>query len=76
MRDVFLSDFKNFRARELSGGMKRRLSIAISIVGDPKIVFLDEPSTGLDPENRRQLWDILSGLRGKTTILLTTHNVK
>jgi ABC-type multidrug transport system ATPase subunit len=40
--------------------MKRRLSVAISLVSDPKIIYLDEPSTGLDPENRRQLWDILS----------------
>jgi len=41
--------------------MKRRLSVAIALVGDPKIVFLDEPTTGLDPENRRQLWNILAG---------------
>jgi len=40
--------------------MKRRLSVAISMVGDPVVIFLDEPTTGLDPENRRQLWDILS----------------
>lgn len=51
-----LTRFKNFPSSSLSGGMKRRLSVAISLVGDPKIVFLDEPSTGLDPENRRQLW--------------------
>lgn len=53
--------------------MKRRLSVAISLVGDPKIVFLDEPSTGLDPDNRRQLWEILSECRGKRAIVLTTH---
>ena len=48
--------------KELSGGMKRRLSLGISIVGNPSIVFLDEPTTGLDPENKRQIWDILSSI--------------
>jgi ABC-2 type transport system ATP-binding protein len=48
--------------RELSGGMKRRLSLGISLVGDPSIVFLDEPTTGLDPENKRQIWEILSSI--------------
>lgn len=51
-----LENFRNFKIKELSGGMKRRLSVAISLVGDPRIVFLDEPTTGLDPENRRNLW--------------------
>ena len=54
--EVNLTKFKDFLASSLSGGMKRRLSIAISLVGDPQIVFLDEPSTGLDPDNRRQIW--------------------
>jgi ABC-type multidrug transport system ATPase subunit len=44
---------------ELSGGMKRRLSLAISLIGNPKVVFLDEPSSGLDPSHRRQMWNIL-----------------
>jgi len=56
--------------------MKRRLSIAIALVGDPKIVFLDEPSTGLDPENRRSLWDILVESRGKRAMVLTTHSME
>ena len=56
--------------------MKRRLSIAISLVSEPKIIFLDEPSTGLDPENRRQLWDILSNIKGKRAIVLTTHSME
>jgi len=56
--------------------MKRRLSVAISLVGDPKIVFLDEPTTGLDPENRRQLWDILVEARGDRAMVLTTHSME
>ena len=53
MAEVHLSEFANLKSTALSGGMKRRLSVAIALVGDPKIVFLDEPTTGLDPENRR-----------------------
>lgn len=60
IRDVALEKFTKFQAKSLSGGMQRRLSVAISLVGDPDIVFLDEPTTGLDPENRRGLWDILA----------------
>lgn len=56
IEEVNLTSFKSFLSSSLSGGMKRRLSIAISLVGDPKIVFLDEPSSGLDPDNRRQIW--------------------
>ena len=56
--------------------MRRRLSVAISLVGDPKIVFLDEPSTGLDPDNRRKLWEILQECRQKRAMVLTTHSVK
>lgn len=51
--EVLLQKFRNFPVKSLSGGMKRRLSVAIALVSDPKIIFLDEPSTGLDPENRR-----------------------
>ena len=53
--------------------MKRRLSIGISLVGDPRIVFMDEPTTGLDPENRRHLWEVLARCRDKRSLLLTTH---
>ena len=60
MRSIQLTEKSNTPVNELSGGMKRRLSLGISLVGDPAIIFLDEPSTGLDPENKRKLWDILA----------------
>lgn len=74
--EVLLQKFRHFPVKNLSGGMKRRLSVAISLVSDPKIIYLDEPSTGLDPENRRQLWDILSAQKGKRAIILTTHSME
>jgi ABC-2 type transport system ATP-binding protein len=59
---------------KLSGGQKQRLSIACALVGDPDLLFLDEPSTGLDPQSRRQLWDVLKRFRSEGgTIVLTTH---
>ena len=69
-----LRDKSSARFNTLSGGLKQRLGIAIALVSDPEIVFLDEPTTGLDPHARRQIWDVLKGLkeRGKT-IFLTTH---
>jgi ABC-type multidrug transport system ATPase subunit len=64
--------------KKLPLGMKRRLSIAISLVANPSIVFLDEPTTGLDPETRRQLWNILQDCRNdkKRAIVLTTHSME
>jgi ABC-type multidrug transport system ATPase subunit len=76
MEEVYLTKFANFKTRQLSGGMKRRLSVAISLVGDPRIVFLDEPTTGLDPENRRQLWDILTESKRRRAMVLTTHSME
>ena len=73
---VMLDKFRDLKVNTLSGGMKRRLSVAFSLVSDPKIIFLDEPSTGLDPENRRQLWDILAAQRGKRAVILTTHSME
>jgi ABC-2 type transport system ATP-binding protein len=69
-----LRDKSAARFNTLSGGLKQRLGIAVALVCDPEIVFLDEPTTGLDPHARRQVWDVLKGLkdRGKT-IFLTTH---
>ena len=62
------------RARGLSGGQQRRLDVGMALIGDPELLFLDEPTTGFDPQARRQAWDVIAGLRdlGKT-IFLTTH---
>lgn len=63
----------NKRASKLSGGYKRRLSIAMSLISEPEILFLDEPTLGLDVISRSDLWDIIKSLKGKVTIILTTH---
>jgi len=71
---VQLEEKKNARVNSLSGGQKQRLSIACALVGSPDLLFLDEPTTGLDPQSRRQLWDIVDRFRrGGGTALLTTH---
>jgi ABC-2 type transport system ATP-binding protein len=60
--------------KELSGGLKQRVGVAISLVNDPDIIFLDEPTTGLDPKARREVWEVIAGLRNRgKTIFLTTH---
>ena len=61
------------QVRKYSGGMKRRLSIAMALVSDPQVLFLDEPTLGLDPQSRRSVWEYISGLKGEKTIVLTTH---
>jgi ABC-2 type transport system ATP-binding protein len=71
---VGLEEAADRRVRALSGGQRRRLDVGLALVGDPELVFLDEPTTGFDPAARRQAWEVIAGLRelGKT-ILLTTH---
>lgn len=64
---------QNDKASTLSGGMQRKLSIAMALISDPKILFLDEPTLGLDVISRRELWDIINSIKSKTTIILTTH---
>jgi len=76
IKEVYLSKFASFQTKRLSGGMKRRLSVAIALVGDPKVIYLDEPTTGLDPENRRQLWNILAEAKGDKAMILTTHSME
>jgi ABC-2 type transport system ATP-binding protein len=74
IRSVSLQEKAHARVGKLSGGQQQRLAVAAALVGDPELIFLDEPTTGLDPQSRRQLWDIIRelGARGRT-ILLTTH---
>ena len=68
-----LEKIKNKKASKLSGGWQRRLSIAMALISEPKILFLDEPTLGLDVIARRELWNIIEELKGKITIILTTH---
>jgi ABC-2 type transport system ATP-binding protein len=74
MNAVGLEDKSGALIRNLSGGQRRRLDVALGIIGSPELLFLDEPTTGFDPEARRAFWALIEQLRGTgTTILLTTH---
>jgi ABC-2 type transport system ATP-binding protein len=71
---VNLRDKAKAKVKELSGGQKQRFSVATTLINDPKIVFLDEPTTGLDPQARRNLWDLIKRIRSRgTTVIITTH---
>ena len=71
---VGLSDKRTAWTERLSGGQKQRLAVACALVSDPELLFLDEPTTGLDPQSRRQLWDVVLGFKSRgRTVLLTTH---
>src|SRR6185436_6285131 len=71
---VQLDEKRSARVGKLSGGQKQRLALACAIVGDPDLLFLDEPTTGLDPQSRRQLWDLITEFKSLgRTIMLTTH---
>jgi ABC-2 type transport system ATP-binding protein len=71
---VQLGEKRNGRVGQLSGGQKQRLALACALVSDPELFFLDEPTTGLDPQSRRQLWNLIEGVkRAGRTVLLTTH---
>lgn len=74
LRSLSLDEKRNARFAKLSGGQKQRLAVACALVGSPDILFLDEPTTGLDPQSRLQLWDLVAEYRrGGGTVLLTTH---
>lgn len=68
-----MNDIQNSRAKTLSGGYKRKLSIAMALITEPRVMFLDEPTLGLDVLARRELWKAIELLKGKVTIILTTH---
>jgi ABC-2 type transport system ATP-binding protein len=74
LEKVALTDKWKNSAKELSGGQRQRLSIAVALVNDPLVIFLDEPTTGLDPQARRHLWDLIRDIqKSGTTLILTTH---
>lgn len=68
-----LENILHKKAGKLSGGLQRRLSIAMALISEPLVLFLDEPTLGLDVIARSELWDIINGLKGRTTVILTTH---
>ncbi len=73
VKNLGLSEEQKVKARILSGGWQRRLSIAMALISEPKILFLDEPTLGLDVLARRELWSVIENLKGEMTIILTTH---
>jgi ABC-2 type transport system ATP-binding protein len=74
IQSLDLASHTNMLYKNLSGGLKQRVGVAISLVNDPEIIFLDEPTTGLDPKARREVWNVIAGLRKKgKTVFLTTH---
>lgn len=79
IKDMDLTDYRNIRANNLSGGNKRKLSVASALLGNPPLVFLDEPSTGVDPQAKRFMWNIvskISTLRKKSAVIITTHSME
>ncbi len=74
LNKVNLAEKAKSKYKELSGGQKQRFSIATTLINAPKIIFLDEPTTGLDPQARRNLWDLIREIRNSgTTVIITTH---
>lgn len=74
LQSVNLVDKAKSKVKELSGGQKQRFSVATTLINDPKIIFLDEPTTGLDPQARRNLWELIRQIRDRgTTVIITTH---
>eukprot|EP00761_Pharyngomonas_kirbyi_P004790 gb/GECH01004795.1/.p1 GENE.gb/GECH01004795.1/~~gb/GECH01004795.1/.p1 ORF type:complete len:886 (+),score=205.13 gb/GECH01004795.1/:1-2658(+) len=76
LRQVELFDVRNNRSKTFSGGMKRRLSVAIASIGDPAAIFFDEPTTGLDPVSKRRVWDLIDEVKKDKAVILTTHSME
>ncbi|KAL8042208.1 hypothetical protein ABFX02_09G035200 [Erythranthe guttata] len=76
LTEVKLTEAAKVRSCSYSGGMKRRLSVAIALIGEPKLVILDEPTTGMDPITRRHVWDVIEGAKKGRAIILTTHSME
>lgn len=72
-RELGLTEISSQKAKTLSGGWQRRLSIAMALISEPEVLFLDEPTLGLDVLARRELWNVIQMLKGKVTVILTTH---
>lgn len=78
IKELNLGRYEKILTGTLSGGNKRKLSVACAVIGDPSIIFLDEPSTGMDPQARRFMWRVISQIatvKRKSTIILTTHSM-
>eukprot|EP00463_Aulacantha_scolymantha_P004763 TRINITY_DN5915_c0_g1_i1.p1 TRINITY_DN5915_c0_g1~~TRINITY_DN5915_c0_g1_i1.p1 ORF type:complete len:149 (+),score=34.80 TRINITY_DN5915_c0_g1_i1:69-449(+) len=76
LKALGLSEKANIVSGNLSGGQRRRLSLMTALIGSPRLIVLDEPTTGLDPDNRRRVWTLLQRLKRDHTILLTTHSME
>ncbi|KAH6797364.1 ATP-binding cassette A2 [Perilla frutescens var. hirtella] len=76
LAEVKLTEAAKVRAGSYSGGMRRRLSVAIALIGEPKLVIMDEPTTGMDPITRRHVWDVIEGAKKGRAIILTTHSME
>ena len=73
LREVGLLESANLQVGKYSGGMRRRMSVALSTIGDPNIILMDEPTTGMDPVSRRQVWDLIQKMKKDRVLIMTTH---
>lgn len=73
LKEVGLLDSANLQVGKYSGGMRRRMSVALATIGDPNIILMDEPTTGMDPVSRRQVWDLIQQMKRGRVIIMTTH---